>query len=147
MSLRHRFTKAALAAGVLAGLFVDPTAALAAAGPTTLPASDYTLTAGYNQFDSTPGELCPTIRSDVPWLSEDPTSGSLDPDSSTPVQVTVDASSLAEGSYRATLIIPNTDPAVPELHVPVHLTVTPPPTAEYIGIGTFPPTPFACLVR
>ena len=45
MSLRHRLIQAALAAGVLAGLLVDPAAAVAAAGPTTLPAGQYTLTA------------------------------------------------------------------------------------------------------
>ena len=98
-----------------------------------LDATSFTIT-GYNQFDGTPGEHCPTIRSDVPWLSEAPTFGSLDPDSSSPIKVTVDASDLAVGSYTASLIIPNSDPAVPELHVPVHVTVTEHPTAEYISI-------------
>ncbi|MEU8632027.1 hypothetical protein AB0C38_07660 [Amycolatopsis sp. NPDC048633] len=61
MSLRHRLGKAAVAAGVLAGLVVTPPAALAAAGPTTLPASQYTLAANYNQFDAVNTALVSTL--------------------------------------------------------------------------------------
>src|SRR3569833_4136347 len=61
MSLRHRLGKAALAAGILAGLVAAPSAALAAAGPTTLPASQYTLTANYNQFDAVNSALEATL--------------------------------------------------------------------------------------
>ncbi|SFW79485.1 hypothetical protein [Amycolatopsis australiensis] len=52
MSLRRRCTRAAVAAGILAGLLVAPAAARAAAGPGALPASQYTLTADYHQFDT-----------------------------------------------------------------------------------------------
>lgn len=61
MPLRHRFAKTALAAGVLAGLVVNPAAANAAAAPTTLPASQYTLTASYNQFDTVNSALVSTL--------------------------------------------------------------------------------------
>ncbi|HEY3468607.1 MAG TPA: hypothetical protein VGL47_25995 [Amycolatopsis sp.] len=50
-----------MAAGVLAGLVVAPSAAAAAAGPTTLPASQYTLSANYNQFDTINSALVSTL--------------------------------------------------------------------------------------
>ncbi|WP_329048416.1 hypothetical protein OG738_38455 [Amycolatopsis sp. NBC_01488] len=61
MSSRHRWGKAVLAAGVLAGLVVAPPAAFAAAGPTALPASQYTLTANYHQFDTVTTALVSTL--------------------------------------------------------------------------------------
>ncbi|MGK3201511.1 hypothetical protein [Amycolatopsis sp. MEPSY49] len=61
MSLRHRLLNAAVGAGVLASLVAAPSAALAAAGPTTLPASQYTLTANYNQFDTVNSALVSTL--------------------------------------------------------------------------------------
>jgi hypothetical protein len=61
MSLRHRFTRATVAAGVLAGLFAAPVPALAAAGPTALPASQYTLAANYHQFDAVNSALVSTL--------------------------------------------------------------------------------------
>ncbi|MGH9186169.1 MAG: hypothetical protein ACRD0U_10210, partial [Acidimicrobiales bacterium] len=54
-------------------------------------------------------ERCASIRSDVPWLSEDPTSGTVAADSSSTVQVTVDAAELTTGQYAATLLINTTD--------------------------------------
>jgi hypothetical protein len=49
---------ARLASGALvAGLLLVPTTATAAAGPTTLPASQYTLSANYHQFDTTNAAL------------------------------------------------------------------------------------------
>jgi hypothetical protein len=61
MSLRHRLIQAALAAGVLAGLLVDPAAAVAAAGPATLPAGQYTLTADYHKYDTVTTALVSTL--------------------------------------------------------------------------------------
>lgn len=61
MSSRRRLTRACVAAGVLAGLVVAPSAAAAAAGPTTLPASQYTLSANYNQFDTINSALVSTL--------------------------------------------------------------------------------------
>lgn len=55
MSVNRRGTAvlARVASGALvAGLLLVPTTATAAAGPTTLPASQYTLSANYNQFDT-----------------------------------------------------------------------------------------------
>jgi hypothetical protein len=61
----------------------------------------------------------------VPWLTVDPSSGTVAGDSSTQVTVGIDGGSLAQGSYEATLLVSTTDPAVPEFAVAVHVTVQP----------------------
>jgi hypothetical protein len=63
MSLRRRVTLATLAVGGLAaGLLLIPgPAANAAAGPATLPASQFTLAANYNQFDAVNTALVSTL--------------------------------------------------------------------------------------
>ena len=73
----------------------------------------------------TPGERCPSVRGDVPWLSVDPTSGSVAADGSQSIAVHVNAGSLVAGTYTATLLVRTTDPAVPEVAVGVHVTVEP----------------------
>ena len=61
MSAR-RFTTTGLAAAVLvAGLVTAPGNAAAAAAPTTLPASQYTLSANYHQFDAVNAALVSTL--------------------------------------------------------------------------------------
>lgn len=60
MSVRRRVTIAGVGASALiAGLVSSP--ASAAAGPTTLPASQYTLSANYNQFDAVNTALVSTL--------------------------------------------------------------------------------------
>jgi hypothetical protein len=60
MSVRRRVTVAGLAVGaVVAGLLSSP--ASAAAGPTTLPASQYTLSANYSQFNTVNTALVSTL--------------------------------------------------------------------------------------
>ena len=71
----------------------------------------------------TPGEVCPTIRSDVPWLSEDPLVGTIDADGSGQIHVRIDTTGLAGGHYNATLLIPTTDPRLGEVRIPVSLEV------------------------
>ena len=63
------------------------------------------------------------LGGEVPWLSVDPTSGSLPTGGSAPVQVTFDATSLQPGIYTTTLYINSNDPLQPLLAVPVTLTV------------------------
>ena len=70
--------------------------------------------------------------SDVPWLSESPTSGSTAGGASSPVTVSFNAGSLAAGSYHALLCVSSNDTANPLVEVPVDLTVTG-------GSGGFPP--------
>jgi N-acetylneuraminic acid mutarotase len=78
---------------------------------------------GRTFFRDIGSETCPTIRSDVPWLSESPASGTVGPDSSMAIDVTVDATGLAVGEYDATLLISTSDPVRPEIRVPVHMSV------------------------
>jgi len=62
MSVRRRFTSVGLAAGALvAGLVVSPAPAVAAGTPTTLPASQYTLSANYQQFNPINAALVSTL--------------------------------------------------------------------------------------
>ena len=59
---------------------------------------------------------------DVPWLSLDPTAGSVLADSSTDVTVTYDSTGLAEGDYFASIRVKNLPAAA--INVPVTLHVT-----------------------
>ena len=60
---------------------------------------------------------------DVPWLSENPTSGTLDPGASQAIQVTVDTTGLDPGVYHATLFIQTNSGRAPLLQVPISLIV------------------------
>jgi Malectin domain/Carboxypeptidase regulatory-like domain/Kelch motif/Viral BACON domain len=61
---------------------------------------------------------------DVPWLSESPTSGTIQPGGSTVVQVTVDTHGLAPGTtYNAILTFRTNSGRRPNLTVPVRLVV------------------------
>jgi N-acetylneuraminic acid mutarotase len=61
---------------------------------------------------------------DVPWLSENPTSGTVNPGAQTTVQVTVDTHGLIPGNvYQAILTFRTNSGRHPNLQVPVRLTV------------------------
>jgi Malectin domain/Carboxypeptidase regulatory-like domain/Kelch motif/Viral BACON domain len=61
---------------------------------------------------------------DVPWLSESPTSGTIQPGGSTVVQVTVDTHGLAPGTtFQAILTFRTNSGRRPNLQVPVRLVV------------------------
>lgn len=49
---------------------------------------------------------------DIPWVSENPTSGSVPPDSSMQVDITFDSTGLDIGDYTGTLIIRTNDPGI-----------------------------------
>ena len=66
------------------------------------------------------------------WLSASPTSGSVAPDASASVVVSIDAAGLAEGTYEADLVISSNDPDTPTLLVPVTLIVGGATAAESI---------------
>ena len=66
------------------------------------------------------------LASDVPWLSEDPTGGSLAPGACQEVIVIFDAAGLFPGPYMAHLIVASDDPDTPEVEVPVFLSVPEP---------------------
>jgi hypothetical protein len=63
---------------------------------------------------------------DVPWLSENPTSGTVAPGACTAVTVLFDSTGLAPGTYTAGLLISSNDPDEPEVTVPVTMTVDAP---------------------
>ncbi|HEX5203778.1 MAG TPA: carboxypeptidase regulatory-like domain-containing protein [Actinoplanes sp.] len=87
-------------------------------------------------FRQAAGETCPTIRSDVDWLSVNVTSGSVNSDSQRTLKVTVEADDLAVGEHDATLLITTTDPAHGEMRVPVHVTVVARPIVAYLSVGS-----------
>ncbi len=87
-------------------------------------------------FRQTPGEACPTIRSDVPWLSTSVVSGRVPHDSSRTVEVTVDSTHLSPGHHQATLLISTTDPAHPEMRVPISVTVEARPVVAYLSVAS-----------
>ncbi len=99
--------------------------------------------------DSPQGEFEGAIKvaSDVTWLSENPTSGSVAPGDCVTVDVTFDSTGLIDGEYTADLIISSNDPYTPQVTVPVSLTVGEPtpiptdtPTSTPTGIPTNTPT-------
>ena len=61
--------------------------------------------------------------SDVPWLTVDPTAGSVAPDGSQPLTITVDSTGLATGVYHAIVVIQTNDPDNSTIQVPVTLVV------------------------
>jgi hypothetical protein len=73
--------------------------------------------------------------SDVPWLSEDPTSGTVAPGGMQEIAVTVDTTGLEPGVYQATLFIQTNSGRQPTLNVPVRLIVPAYYTAANAGDG------------
>ena len=61
---------------------------------------------------------------DVPWLSLNPTSGSIPAGESEEVDVTLDATGLSEGVYQASIRVQSNDPDNPTRTVDVQLTVS-----------------------
>jgi hypothetical protein len=61
--------------------------------------------------------------SDVPWLSESPTSGTVAPGASQNVTVTVDTHGMTPGVYQATLTFRTNSGRQPNISVPVRLIV------------------------
>ncbi|HEX5013824.1 MAG TPA: carboxypeptidase regulatory-like domain-containing protein [Candidatus Limnocylindrales bacterium] len=61
--------------------------------------------------------------SDVPWMTVEPESGSVAPDSQQDLTVTVDATGLEPGVHRGIVILQTNDPALGNVQVPVVLTV------------------------
>jgi len=60
---------------------------------------------------------------DIPWLSEDPTQGTVLADTTVDVAVTFDATGLGIGDYAGTLRVKTGDPNNPNVNVPVTLHV------------------------
>ena len=95
------------------------------------------------------GQAAPcTAPSDVPWLSETPTSGSIPAGGNTPVAVTFNSTGLTPGAYSAHLCVTSNDPTPGPgngtnlVTVPVTLTVQAftPSIALAKTVGTDPST-------
>jgi subtilisin family serine protease len=61
--------------------------------------------------------------SDIPWLSIDPTEGTIAPDGSTDLTFSVDTAGLAPGVYQGVVVVQTNDPDNSNLQVPVTLVV------------------------
>jgi PKD repeat protein len=79
---------------------------------------------------------------DVPWMSETPTAGTLEPSECVDVYVTFDTTGMTAGEYLAGLQIDSNDPDTPQIILPVTLTVLEPvsgvdftftPAAPFVG--------------
>ena len=72
---------------------------------------------------------------DAPWLTVDPTTGTVSPDGEQAVTVSLDSTGLAVGEYTADLCIESNDPQAPVTTVPVTLSVVEePPAVPVIGV-------------
>ncbi len=107
-------------------------------------AGTYTVTAevydsGMNLLDSETTNF--EVVSGVDWLSESPTSGTVNPGNQADITVTINTTALDVGEYYANITIANNDPDENPVIVPVHLTVgSPGGEVEYFdtGSGTYP---------
>ncbi len=64
-----------------------------------------------------------TRLGECPWLSENPTSGTVPPQSSQVIDITADATGLTPGTYNCDLILTSNDPDQGSLTIPVTLVV------------------------
>ena len=86
----------------------------------TLMMEDY-----YGSIDIAPDEGHGTTGIGANWLSESPTSGTVDPDNQTEITVTINATDLEVGEYSASILVNSNDPDENLVVVPVLLIVTP----------------------
>ncbi len=66
------------------------------------------------------------VFSDIPWLSEDPISGTVPINQCVVVDVTFDSTGPEPGVYNAGLVITSNDPDTPEVTIPATMTVLAP---------------------
>lgn len=79
------------------------------------------------------------IFTDVPWVSEAPTSGTVAAASNTTINVTFDATGLAPGDYAATLVVTSNDAGAAQFNIPLTLHVSACTLCEEFN-DTTPPT-------
>ncbi len=78
---------------------------------------------------------CDTLA-DVPWLKDmTPASGSTPVGGSASVQITLDATGLAAGDYKASICIDSNDPATPRMVIPVEMNVDSAPAIQMLPAG------------
>ncbi|MCB0083679.1 MAG: hypothetical protein KDE47_22220, partial [Caldilineaceae bacterium] len=74
--------------------------------------------------------------SDVPWLSEDPITGTLGADTAQQVTLTFDSTGLSAGQYEAVLTLNSADPMHPSIEIPVTMTVMVPAITLDVTVST-----------
>jgi len=62
-------------------------------------------------------------QNNIPWLSEQPSSGSLEPGDCQEIQVTFDSHGMSPGSYQGKLVLRSNDPLQAEIEVNVDMQV------------------------
>src|SRR5690606_18139487 len=72
---------------------------------------------------------------DVTWLAVSSTSGSIPAGDDDRIDVTVDASALADGTYSAVLCLDSNSPSVPRVVIPVTLEAGAPATFEAVTLA------------
>jgi subtilisin family serine protease len=92
-------------------------------GPTELQALVPNYTYGYGYLDVF-AAMKEAVVYDIPWISENPETGSVPGGNSLDVDILFDATGLATGVYTGTLRITHNDPLTGNVDVPVTLTVT-----------------------
>lgn len=78
---------------------------------------------GVNRFRSQAEEGCYSPYTDITWLTADPTSGTINGDSTQTLSLNFDATGLAQGAYNATLVVFSNDASAPFRALSVTLTV------------------------
>jgi PKD repeat protein len=79
---------------------------------------------GYGRIDAY-AAVNRALNMDMPWLSEEPVTGTVEAGSSAVVSVTLDASPVSQpGTYWATLSVRSNDPVRPTINVPTTMTVS-----------------------
>jgi CSLREA domain-containing protein len=76
------------------------------------------------------------VGEDVPWLSAQPVSGTLQTSGSIPIQVTFDATDLQPDVYIATLYVVSNDPLNPVVVVPITMSVIIPVSPTEVTISS-----------
>lgn len=82
---------------------------------------------GDAQYAGLAFRLDQTVDCDAPWLSIDPTSGTVAADGSTQLDVTFDPDGLVPGTYSGAVCLASNDPETPIAVVPVTFEVAPVP--------------------
>ena len=79
----------------------------------------------WNDIGAYLGGVVPHSGVPVPWLTADPTSGTLPTDSTSTVDITFDATGIQPGTHTADLIVVSNDPGLPFVDIPVEMLVEP----------------------
>ncbi|MCB9134574.1 MAG: proprotein convertase P-domain-containing protein [Anaerolineales bacterium] len=89
------------------------------------------------------GGACPNVT-DFPWLSTNPTNGSVAGLGSQALNVVFDSTGLTPNAYTGNLCFASNDPVTPQIMIPVTLTVSSPAAASIVMTKTVGTDPTIC---